>query len=217
MEVPPRDWSRESVVTEFVAQHSMLHPSNRDQIIERLEQAVPHAVFGDPMNARIMPNRHLGHGKTMHQGERRKKSVHSLKQANPLQHRAPKDFERAACIMDTVMSKHVSNAVRDSRGEHLHEAVLSLLPPSADQVMRGGIGDQLQDIFAVLLKVSVDLDDDLACGLPKAGLKRASLAVIAVEVKYADLSMIASQSVQLVAASVAAPIVNEENLVRAGA
>ena len=94
-----------SVITEFVAQHTMLHPSNRDQIIERLKQAVPHTVLGDPMNAWIMPNRHLRHCKTMHQCERRKESVHSLKETNPLQHGPSKNLERASRIMDTIMSE----------------------------------------------------------------------------------------------------------------
>jgi hypothetical protein len=83
--------------------------------------------------------------------------------------------------------------------------------------MRGGIGNQLQDIFAVLLEIAVDLDDDLPGRLPKSSLKRAGLPVISVKVEHSHLSMLASQSIQLIATSIAAPIVNEENLVRAGA
>jgi hypothetical protein len=66
-----------------------------------------------------------------------------------------------------------------------------------------------------LLEIAVDLDDDLSGGLPKSSLKRAGLPVISVEVEHSHLSMLVSQSIQLIAASIAAPIVNEENLVRA--
>lgn len=205
-----------SLVTEFVVQHSILHPSHRDQIIERLEQAVPHAVFGDAMNARIMSDRHLGHRKSVHQGERRKESVHSLKETNPLQHRASEDLERASRVVHAVMREYVPHPVRDQRGEFLDETVLPLLSPSADQVVGRGIRKQLQDIFAVLLEIAVDLDNDFARRLPKTGLERARLAVISVEVKHPNLSMLTSQAVQLVAAAITASVVDEENLIRVG-
>jgi hypothetical protein len=206
-----------SLVTEFVAQHTILHPSNRDQIIERLEQAVSHPVFGHAVNARIMSDRHLGHRKSVHQGQRGEEPVHALKEPDAFQYGAPKDLEWASRIMDTVMSEKVSHRVRDPGGDHLHEAVLSLLPPSADQVVGRGVRQQLQDVLAVLLEIAVNLDNDLAQRLPKAGIQRAGLAIIAVEVKHPHLRMRAGQAVQLVAAAVAAAIVNEENFVWARA
>lgn len=203
------------IVPESIEQHTILHPTYGDQIIQRLEQAVPHAVFRDAVDAGIMTHRHFRDRETMHERERRKESMQALKEPDALQHGASKDLQRAPRIMDTVMRKKVSHRVRNPGGDHLHEAVLSLLSPSADEVVGSGIRKQPQDIFAILLEIAVDLDNDLARRLPKARIKRARFAVITVEVENAHARMFACQSVQFVAAPVAAPIVNEENLVRA--
>lgn len=54
------------LVSEFVKHHTILHPANRNQIVERLEKAVSHTVLGDPMNAGVMPDGHLGHRESIH-------------------------------------------------------------------------------------------------------------------------------------------------------
>jgi hypothetical protein len=83
--------------------------------------------------------------------------------------------------------------------------------------MGGGIREQPQDIFAVLLEIAVDLDDDLARRSPKARIKCARFAIIAVEVEHPHVWVLTGQAVQLIAAAVAAAIVDEENLIRARA
>src|SRR5690242_1657400 len=122
-------------VTEFVEQHAILHPSYRDQIIEGFEQPVSHAVFGDAMDTRIMPDGHLGHPESMHQGQRRKESMHSLKKPNPIQHGSSEDLERASGVVHSVMREDIPHTVRDQGGEFLDETVLPLLPPSAHHVV----------------------------------------------------------------------------------
>ena len=200
--------------SEFIQEHALLHPTYGDQIIQRCEQAVSHPVLGDAMDAGIMTHRHFRDREPVHERERRKESMQALKEPDAFQHGASKDLERAARIMDTVMRKKVSHRVRNPGGDHLHEAVLSLLSPSADEVVGGGIRKQPQDIFGVLLEIAVDLDNDLARRLPKARIKRARFAVITVEVEDAHARMFACQSVQFVAAPVAAPIVHKQNLIR---
>ncbi len=195
----------------------MLHPSYGDQIIQRLEQAVAHAVFRDAVDARIMTHRYFRDREPMHKCKRREESMHTLKEPDAFQHGASKDLERASGIMDTVMRKKVSHRVRNPGGEHLHEAVLSLLPPSADEVVGGGIGKQPQYVFAILLEIAVDLDDDLAGRLPKARIKRARFAIIAVKVEHPHVRMFTCQAIQLFAAAVTAAIVDKENLIRARA
>ena len=101
-------------------------------------------------------------------------------------------------------------------GELLDETILSLLPPSTDDIVRSSVRKQFQNVFAILLEIPVDLDNDLARRLLKARLKRAGLAVISVEVEHPHVGMFACQTVQLVTAAVAAPIVNKENFVRSG-
>ena len=75
----------------------------------------------------------------------------------------------------------------------------------------------LDDAVVPPLEIAVDLDDDLARRLSKARVKSAGLTVISVEVEHPHVGMFACQSVQLVAAAIAAPIVHEDDLIRAGA
>lgn len=93
------------IVPESIEQHTILHPTYGDQIIQRLEQAVPHAVFRDAVDAGIMTHRHFRDRETMHERERRKESMQALKEPDAFQHGASKDLQRAPRIMDTVMRK----------------------------------------------------------------------------------------------------------------
>ncbi len=204
-----------SLITQFVPQHPIHHPPHGDQVVERFEQPVAHTVFRLTVNARVMPNRHFSHGESMHLRERREKPVHAFIQRDALQHGAPEYFERTSRIVHAVVSEPVSHAVRNSGGDHLYEAVLPLLSPSAHEIVAGREGEQFQDIFAVLLKVAVDLDDDLAGGLPKSRIEGAGLTVIPVEVKHLDLGMLRCQTIQFLATAVAAAVIHKNNLVGA--
>lgn len=191
----------------------MLHPPHGDQVVEGFEQPVAHTVFRLTVNARVMPDGHFSHGESMHLGQGRKEPVHALVQSDALEHRAPEYFEWASRIMHAVVSEVVSYAVRNSGGDHLYESILPLLSPAAHEVVAGREGEQFQNIFAVLLEVTVDLDDDFAGRLPKSRIEGAGLAVIPVEVKHPDLGMLRRETIQFLAAAVAAAVIHKENFV----
>ncbi len=164
-----------------------------------------------------MSDRHLRHLESMHQGKRRKKPVHPFEEPDPLQDRPSEDLEGATRVVHAVMGKDIPHPIRNLGREFLHHAVLPLLPPPTHHVVRRRIREEFQDVFAVLLEIAVYLDNDLAGGLVKTGFQRTGFAIIPVEVEHPHIGMFARQSVQLVAAAVAAAVVHEEDLVRAGA
>jgi hypothetical protein len=171
----------------------MLHPAHGDQIVEGFEQPVAHAVFRQAVNARVMPDGHFGDGKSMHQRERGEKPVHAFVQTDALQHRTPKYLERASRIMHAVVSEPVPHAVGDQGRQFLHQTILPLLPPSAYKVVAGREREKFQNIFAVLLEIAVDLDDDFAGRPAKSRIEGAGLAVIPIEVKSMTLKRPASR------------------------
>ena len=57
------------------------------------------------------------------------------------------------------------------------------MSPSAHKIVSDSIGEEFQDVFAVLLKIAVDSNDQFAGRLPEARVERAGLAVVLVEVE----------------------------------
>ncbi len=166
------------------------------------------------MNTGVVPDRHLRDRESVHERESGKESVHALKESDAFQHGPPEYFERAPCVVDAVVGKEVSHTVGDSRRHFLHQAILSLLPPSAHEIVGIGIGEEFQDVLAILLEVAVDLDDDVSGRLAEARFERASLAVVSIEVEHPNLGVLCCQAIQLITAAVAAAIVNEDDFER---
>ena len=102
------------------------------------------------MNAWVMPDRHLRDSEPVHDCERGKESVHALVEADAFQHRPSEYLERASCVVDAVVGKEVPHTVGDSGRHFLHQAILPLLPPSAHEIVGISIGEEFQDVLAVL-------------------------------------------------------------------
>src|SRR5688572_13174941 len=166
------------------------------------------------MNARVMLNRHFGDREPVHEGECGKESVHSLEESDALQHGTPEYLERAPSVVDAVMGKHIPHAVGDSGRQFLHQPILSLLPPSAHEIVGISIGEEFQDVFAVLLKVAVYLDDNVTERLIETRFERAGLAVVSIEVEDPNLGMLRRHTIQGLAAAVAAAVVHEDEFER---
>lgn len=109
-----------------------------------------------------MPDRHLRDCEPVHQRERGKESVHALEETNTFEHGPPEYLEWAPCIVDAVMGKEVPHTVGNSGRHFLHQPVLPFLSPSAHEIVGISIRQEFQDVLAVLLKVAVDLDDDVS-------------------------------------------------------
>ena len=166
------------------------------------------------MNARIVPNRHFCDREPVHECECGKESVHALEESDALQHGTSEYLERAPGVVDAVMGKHIPHAVGDSGRQFLDQPILSLLPPSAHEIMGISIGEEFQDVFAVLLKVAVYLDDNVSERLIEARFERAGLAVISIEVENPNLSVLCGHAIQRLTAAVAAAIVHEDHFER---
>jgi hypothetical protein len=161
-----------------------------------------------------MPDRHFRDRESVHERKRGEKSMHALEESDAFQYGPPEYFERAPCVMDAVVGKNVSHTVGDSGRHFLHQAILPLLPPSAHEIVSIGIGEEFQDVLAVLLEVAVDLDDDVSGRLAEARFERAGLAVVSIEMEHPNLGVLRCQAIQLITAAVAAAIVNEDDFER---
>ncbi len=133
------------------------------------------------------------------------------KSRSALQHGTPEYLERASGVVDAVMGKHIPHTVGDSGRQFLHQAILPLLPPSAHEIVGISIGEEFQDVFAVLLKVAVYLDDNVAERLIEARFERTGLAIISIEVEDPHSRMLRRQTIQGLAAAVAAAVVHEDD------
>ena len=166
------------------------------------------------MNAWVMPDRHLRDSEPVHERERRKESVHALEEVDTFQHRSSKYLEWTSCVVDAVVSKEVPHTVGNSGRYFFHQAILPLLPPSAHEIVGSSIGEEFQDVLAVLLKIAVGLDDQFAGRLTEPRVERAGLAVVSVEVEDLHLSVLVRQAIQCITAAIAAAIVHENDFER---
>ncbi len=168
------------------------------------------------MNARVMLNRHFCDREPVHEGECGKESVHALEESDPLQHGTSEYLERAPGVVDAVMGKRIPHAVGDSGRQFLHQPILPLLPPSAHEIVGISIGEEFQDVFAVLLKVAVYLNDNVTERLIETRFERACLAIISIKVEDSNLGMIRRHTIQGLAAAVATAVVHEDEFERPG-
>jgi hypothetical protein len=135
-----------------------------------------------------------------------------LEEADAFQHGPSEYLERASRVVDAVVGKEVPHTVGDSGRHFFNQAILPLLPPSAHEIVGGGIGEEFQNVFAVLLKIAVDFDDDVTGRLLEARIERAGLAVVSVEVETSTW-VLCRQAIQFptaVAAIVHEMISNDE-------
>ena len=142
------------------------------------------------MHARVVPNRHLRDSEPVHERERGKESVHAFEEAQSLQYGPSKDLERASRIVDTVVGKEVPHTVGNSGRHFFNQAILPLLSPSAHEIVGGSIREEFQNVFAVLLKITVNLDNDVTGRLFEARVERAGLAVISIEVEHPHVGVL---------------------------
>jgi len=166
------------------------------------------------VHARVVPDRHLRDSEPIHERERGKESVHAFEEVQSLQHGPSEYLERASCVVDAVVGKEVPYKVGDSGRRSFHKAILPLLSPSAHEIVGGSIGEEFQDVFAVLLKIAIDSDDQFAGRSAEARVERAGLAIVSVEVKRGNLGVLRRQAIQLLTAAVAAAVVHENDFER---
>ena len=95
-----------------VVKAALLHPADRQEIVQAGEEAIAESVFGMPMGSRKMLNGHFGHGKPVHLGERGEKPVHVVEKGDAFDDRAPEDFQGTAGVVNAVAENGVANQVR---------------------------------------------------------------------------------------------------------
>ncbi len=162
-----------------------------------------------------MPDLHLRDRESMHERKRREEPVHALEERDAFQHWTPEYFERAAGIVDAVVCIEIPHTIGDARREHFDQTVLSGESPPAHDIVGVCVGHKFQDVFAVLLKIAVDCDDQFSGRLLKARVECAGLSVISVEMERGNLGVLRGQPIHDLAAAVAAAVVHKDNLIGA--
>jgi len=95
-------------------------------------------------------------------------------------------------------------------------SLVSFLPPPAHEIVGTNIGKEFQDILAVLLKIAVDVDDQFTGSLREPRFERAGLPVVSIEVERQNLRVLCFKAIQYFTASIAAPVVHEDDFERPG-
>ena len=104
-----------------VMEHPLLHPAHGQQIVERREQAVPHAVMALAGKPRIIAHRNFRDREAFQLDERRQKSVHSLEEFQVCDALAPKGPVSATRVADIFVGELVPDPVGDSRRGNAQE------------------------------------------------------------------------------------------------
>src|SRR5215217_753223 len=113
--------------------------------------------------------------------------------------------------MDTVMCEDISDEIAHQGRHSADEVVLSIFSPTTDQVIGFGIGQQRQNVPAVLLKVSVSVDNELAVAVLEPGIECGGLPVVTLKVESFYFVILSSKSIHDFTAPVGTAVVDENN------
>src|SRR5438445_5183763 len=93
--------------------HPLLHPPYCQQVTERLEQPVPYAVMRLSCRARMMADRHLRDGETLHFDEGGQETVRAVEELHVRDARALERSVTTARVRDRFARKLVAHPVGD--------------------------------------------------------------------------------------------------------
>src|SRR6476620_5662554 len=113
--------------------------------------------------------------------------------------------------MDTVMCEDISDEIAHQGRHPADEVVLSIFSPATDQVIGFGIGQQLQNVPAVLLKISVSVDNELAVAVIEPGIERSGLPVVTLKVEDFIFVILSSYSIHDFTAPIGTAVVDEND------
>ena len=150
-------------------------------------------------------------------GDGGQESVHLAVELQRLHDLRAKRLERAAVIMQADACRHGNDFVGDERRQAAREKwILALLAPAAHDV--GSSFEPVDDrwnIARVVLEVAVGRHDNPGPSVIEPGGKRRRLAEIAAEANHAQTRVGGLQPRENLEAVIGAPIVDDDELVRA--
>ena len=130
----------------------MLHPADRDQVVQAFEQAVADAVFGNAVRAGMVADRNFGDGEAVHDGQGREEPVHAGEELQLIHDGAPENFQGAAGVVHAVAGHGAAHGVGLARKDgHIIERVERL------EEERKALAGDIKDIFAEAKSAGFDV------------------------------------------------------------
>src|SRR5437879_13754054 len=102
-------------LSDFVTQFSRFHPTNREQVAERFEQAIPNTVMTFSCASRVVRHRNFRNGKAFELDQRRKKSMRAVEEFYVGDAFALEHAIGAAGVCDILTGQFIAHPVGNAR------------------------------------------------------------------------------------------------------
>src|SRR5881296_3587335 len=140
--------------SDFVAQFSRFHPTNREQVAERFEQAIPNTVMTFSSAARVVRHRHFRNGEAFELNQGRKESMRTVEELDLRNAFALEHTIGAARVRDVLAGQFVAHPVGNARRNNSKPTVsfaARFNPRAADAIGAAQRYHHRRQIFGIVL------------------------------------------------------------------
>src|SRR2546426_2053217 len=197
----------------LVTQHPRFEPADSDEVANSTKEPVSHAILGYAMAPRAMPHRHLDDPSAAELAERGKEPMRAGEEREVFERFPAIGLERAANVADRVPDRRAPDHVRDSGRGAAPPGVRPVRPHARNDVGVAERVEEQRDRGGVVLAVGIQRDDHAAPRVPQPGRERAALSDVLLEQDAKNAGIPPRALFDPSAASVRAPVVDEDQLV----
>ena len=101
------------ILGDLVAELTILHPADGEQIHERPQSAIANPVFRDAEPTRPVIDRHLDHAKTLHPEQRGNEPMESAIEHEVSEALTAERPEGAAAVVDRLLTERIAYPIGD--------------------------------------------------------------------------------------------------------
>src|SRR5262249_39663209 len=173
------------------------------------------AELGPPVAPGAVMHGDLGHLEAAPRREHRDEAVKLAVQADLLHDLSPVDLEAGVEIVEPHAGEPARHPVEESGRPGLGARILTILLPAGyevDAILEAA--EELGDLRRIVLKIGVQGHDDVALGLAKSDGEGRGLAEVSPELEPSDPRIFDGELLDQLEGAVAAPVVDEEDLIR---
>jgi hypothetical protein len=154
---------------------------------------------------------YLPHAEAFQHHQRRKKTMHSIEQLEPLQAGSPKHLQWTSCVPDRLSQQPIADVIGHPRKKQPERGVHPPSPVSDQGVESAQRTQHGWDVCGIALQIRVQSDHELSSCRMKPGVERRALARGVFEVNDSQSRIASGQIVEQGGAAVGAGIVHENH------
>ena len=183
--------------------------------IQRNLEGPQEAVLGSSVPAGVMADRDLGYSGSRPACVDWNEPVHFSIETDMLQDFAPVTLEGASVVAEADAADPADDSIGGARWENPGQPrVLPILSPAADHIVPlVKFVQDLRNVGGIVLEIGIHGNDDPALGMIETCRQGRRLSEVASELQHQDMMVPFGEIGQDSTASVAASVVDEENLV----